>query len=123
MISLLCAFGIPGLGISFSLPGKLFDLLPFSGSGDEVELTLSGSEETEESLSDEDEVEVVDDDSSPEVVDASTASFSQSHEGGLGFYKEPPVVSYVIKATVKLPGSRASTAFIYPGAIFPIYPI
>ena len=89
MISLLCAFGIPGLGISFTLPGKLFDLLPFSESEDEVELTLSGSEETEESLSNEDEDDVEEEGSSPEVVDASTASFSQSHEGGLDSTKNP----------------------------------
>ena len=78
MISLLCAFGIPGFGISFTLLGKLFDLL-----------TLSGSEETEESLSKRDEDEVEEEDSSPEVVDASTASFSQSHEGGSDSTKNP----------------------------------
>ena len=77
MISLLCPFGIPGLGINFTLPGKLLDLLP-----------ISWSEEKEEPLSDEDEDEV-EEDSSPEVVDASTASFSQSHEGGLDSTKNP----------------------------------
>ena len=60
MISLLCPFGIPGLGITFTLPGILLDLLP-----------ISWSEEEEEPLSLEDEDEV-EEDSSPEEVDAST---------------------------------------------------
>ena len=77
MISLLCPFGIPGLGITFTLPGILLDLLP-----------ISWSEEEEEPLSLEDEDEV-EEDSSPEVVDASTESFSQSQEGGFDSTKNP----------------------------------
>ena len=76
IISLLCPFGIPGLGITFALPGKLLDLLPVSWS------------EEEEPLFDEDEDED-EEDSSPEEVDASTESFSQSQEGGFDSTKNP----------------------------------
>ena len=76
MISLLCPFGIPGLGITFTLPGKLLDLLPISWS------------EEEEPLFDEDEDED-EEDSSPEVVDASTESFHKARKGVLILQRIP----------------------------------